>query len=631
MRKLFVSVFALTSINPVLSGTASESPTPKNAVLEHSVSENPVTEKPIPTESKNADAKSSAPEHLDFEKPKSEGMATEIKTSSETTSVAPTQSQNTPSAKADATENNIGKSKENSSEKQKVTTTPGILKLNEVKSADFFKNPNAFVSCLEPGYWHEVPHASGDGWSGSILVTKDTMEQILGGRSTELSQKLVNKELLNSKASDDKAFKATVIEVLGNLTQFDESTKKDLEKIKLCELTTFSEFLKMRGLERFDKGDEIFERPRVGIPVKYAKGKVVIDSDTLKKVFEKRFEIAQQIEALEKEIKPISDDREEMILPENKIKLLEIKKLTNENNELKKKIDAEKSKNIDEITKIENELKTTLSDEIKKAEAMPQTITTGSGRRAQTITNTARQPAIDKAKKAYDEAEAKLKELTAGYADFEQKLKDNEQKLKEFEEDEDVRSAIAIDKGYDRRIITKLNKIKDNFDRLSVIDPSKITATELKAMKISKETRAQVEELEKLKQINKELNKKIKIEKSKNIDEVTKIENELKTTLSDEIKKAEAMPQTITTGSGRRAQTITNTARQPAIDKAKKAYDEAEAKLKELTAGYADFEKQAKENDERIKKLEADESVMSAKEVLDDLKVEKRAKEKAKK
>ena len=587
MRKLFISVFALTSVNPALSGTVSENPMPENA-----------------------DAQSSVSEHPDSEKPKSEKAATETKGNSETISANTTQSKGMPPAK------------ENSSEKQKVVATSNALKLNEVKSIDFFKNPNAFVSCLEPGNWHEIPHALGDGWSGSILVTKDTMEQILERRSTELSQKLVNKELLNSKASDDKAFKATVIEVLKNLTQFDESTKKDLEKIKLCELTTFSEFLKMQGLERFDKGDEIFERPRIGIPVKYAKGKVIIDSDTLKKAFEKRFEIAQQIETLEKEIKPISDDREEMILPENKIKLLEIQKLTNENNELKKKIDAEKSKNIDKITKIENELKTTLSDEIKKAEAMPKTTTTGSGKKAKTTTNTARQPAIDKAKKAYYEAEAKLKELTASYADLEQKLKANEQKLKEFEDDEDVRSAIAIDKGYNRRIMTKLNKIKDNFDRLSVTDPSKITATELKAIKISKETRAQVEELEKLKQTNKELNKKIKAEKSKNIDKITKIENELKTTLSDEIKKAESMPKTITSGSGRKAKTTTNTARQSAIDKAKKAYDEAEAKLKELTTGYADFEKQVEENNERIKKLEADESVMSAKEILDDLKVE---------
>ena len=409
MRKLFISVFALTSVNPALSGTVSENPMPENA-----------------------DAQSSVSEHPDSEKPKSEKAATETKGNSETISANTTQSKGMPPAK------------ENSSEKQKVVATSNALKLNEVKSIDFFKNPNAFVSCLEPGNWHEIPHALGDGWSGSILVTKDTMEQILERRSTELSQKLVNKELLNSKASDDKAFKATVIEVLKNLTQFDESTKKDLEKIKLCELTTFSEFLKMQGLERFDKGDEIFERPRIGIPVKYAKGKVIIDSDTLKKAFEKRFEIAQQIETLEKEIKPISDDREEMILPENKIKLLEIQKLTNENNELKKKIDAEKSKNIDKITKIENELKTTLSDEIKKAESMPKTITSGSGRKAKTTTNTARQSAIDKAKKAYDEAEAKLKELTTGYADFEKQVEENNERIKKLEADESVMSAKEI-------------------------------------------------------------------------------------------------------------------------------------------------------------------------------------------
>lgn len=221
------------------------------------------------------------------------------------------------------------------------------LKLSEVNATEFYKNPKTFASCLEPGNWIEVPHATDGGWSASLLVSKETLLPILEGRVDEISRSLINQEILKSRAVDDKAFVDTMKYALEGLINYDEATKKNLESLKLCELTTYSEFLKENGLERFSQGDELSERPQVGIPVKYLDGKVVIDSESLRKVLAKRLEVALKIEEIRKVIQTISNDRDRMITPTMKDQLAVMKKIVDENAELSKKIEEGKLLNSD--------------------------------------------------------------------------------------------------------------------------------------------------------------------------------------------------------------------------------------------------------------------------------------------
>ena len=330
-----------------------------------------------------------------------------------------------------------------------------------------------------------------------------------------------------------------------------------------------------------------------------------------------------EIKEIQGQIDAISTERAGMMeafSEEVQAKLDEIQRLSAENAELQKKIDAEKSKNANEIAKLEAEL-VAAQEELKKAEEMPETVSTRRGRG--TTQNPERQPAIDAANKKIEEIKAKLKELTARYAEFESKRAANEARISEIKQDENVEELMAVERTINRKTSKKLEKVKDDFDRLSVLDPSKITATELKAKKISKEVRDQVEELERLKKQNVELKEKIDAEKAKNNKDIEKAEEE-KAAAIEKLKKAKEMPETVSTRRGRG--TTQNPERQPAIDAATKEIADAETKLKDLTAGYAEFEKQYNENEARRSELKTKKEVIAAKKILDALEAEKRAK-----
>ena len=505
-------------------------------------------------------------------------------------------------------------------EKQEQVET-GALKLKEVNSVDFFRNPNAFVSVLAPGYWHVVPHADGDGWGGELLVTRKILLAILNGDLEYLAGHLLN---VPGDSVEARAFRRAATYAIEGLLQLDESARQILEDVRLSEITSYSEYLRNHGLERFDHGDEVFERQLTGIPVRYAdNGRVVIDFEALGKLFAERFKVVAEIKEIQGQIDAISTERAGMMeafSEEVQAKLDEIQRLSAENAELQKKIDAEKSKNANEIAKLEAEL-VAAQEELKKAEEMPETVSTRRGRG--TTQNPERQPAIDASNKKIEEIKAKLKELTAGYAEFESKRAANEARISEIKQDENVEELMAVERTINRKTSKKLEKVKDDFDRLSVLDPSKITATELKAKKISKEVRDQVEELERLKKQNVELKEKIDAEKAKNNKDIEKAEEE-KAAAIEKLKKAKEMPETVSTRRGRG--TTQNPERQPAIDAATKEIADAETKLKDLTAGYAEFEKQYNENEARRSELKTKKEVIAAKKILDALEAEKRAK-----
>lgn len=423
------------------------------------------------------------------------------------------------------------------------------LKLNEVSATEFFKNPKAFTSCLEPGYWIEVPHATDRGWSASLLIAKETLLPIIEGRVDGISGTLINQEILKSRALDDKAFVDTIKYAFEGLINYDEATKKDLERLKLCELTTYSEFLKDNGLERFDQGDEFSERPQVGIPVKYSDGRIVIDSEALRKLLAKRLEVALKIEEIKKTIQSISNDRDRMITQKMKDQLAMMKKITEENSELNKKIEENKT-------------------------------------------------------------------LGNDYAEFETRLKENEEKLKTLELERGVRAAKMYEEDFEQRFMEQLDKIEDYFIRLSALDPSTISANELKAKKISKETREKIDELKILKKKNDELKQKIDSEKSKNKDAIAQLEAEKKKA-EEELELANQMPETISQRVGRRTKNVPNQQRQTAIDAATAKISELEKKLKDSGGSYAELESQYAANSVRIATYESDKDVIAAQRILE--------------
>ncbi len=423
------------------------------------------------------------------------------------------------------------------------------LKLNEVSATEFFKNPKAFTSCLEPGYWIEVPHATDRGWSASLLIAKETLLPIIEGRVDGISGTLINQEILKSRALDDKAFVDTIKYAFEGLINYDEATKKDLERLKLCELTTYSEFLKDNGLERFDQGDEFSERPQVGIPVKYSDGRIVIDSEALRKLLAKRLEVALKIEEIKKTIQSISNDRDRMITQKMKDQLAMMKKITEENSELNKKIEENKT-------------------------------------------------------------------LGNDYAEFETRLKENEEKLKTLELERGVRAAKMYEEDFEQRFMEQLDKIEDYFIRLSALDPSTISANELKAKKISKETREKIDELKILKKKNDELKQKIDSEKSKNKEAIAQLETEKKKA-EEELELANQMPETISQRVGRRTKNVPNQQRQTAIDAATAKISELEKKLKDSGGSYAELESQYAANSVRIATYESDKDVIAAQRILE--------------
>ena len=484
------------------------------------------------------------------------------------------------------------------------------LKLKEVKSVDFFKNPNVFVSCLEPGYWHEIPHKINDGWKGSLIVSEEIISAILSGKIANISDLLISDNLKNSQTYDGKAFYESVKYALTGLTQLDDETKKNLEYIKLCELTTFSDYLKQNNLERFDKGSNPLERPRVGIPVKYTDGKVIVDNEELKKVLAKRLNVADKIMKITKnEIATIASRRDEMIEENAKLKLQELKKLQEENTNLKQNLKIEAAKNKDEVTQLETALQTNLKEDIEKAEAMS---TSKSNEKA-------KQEAIDKAKKSYDEAETKLNELKAGYIVLDKKLKENEVQIKELETDTLVVKAKIYEEDFDKKLEKQLDKVEDLFITLSVLDPSKITANELKVKKISKEVLMQIEELKILNQKNKDLNDEIEKIKSKRNDEIANLENEKKETekaLENEKKTLENLNKS---GGNSKKTNEQKQKQNKKIEELNKKIADIETNLNNIKSSYTNIEKQYIENEERIRIITTDQKVIAAQKILNNV------------
>ena len=481
------------------------------------------------------------------------------------------------------------------------------LKLKEIKSVDFFKNPNVFVSCLEPGYWHEIPHKINDGWKGSLLVSEEIISAILSGKIANISDLLISDNLKNSQTIDGKAFYETMKYSLTGLTQLDDETKKKLEYIKLCELTTFSDYLKINNLERFDKGSNLLERPRIGLPVKYADGKVIVDNEELNRVLAKRLDIADKIMKITKnEISTIASRRDEMIEEDAKLKLQELKKLHEENTNLKQNLKIEEAKNKDEVTQLETALKTNLKEDIEKAEAMS---TSKSNEKA-------RQEAIAKAKKAYEETENKLNELKAGYIVLDKKLKENETQIKELETDTLVIKSKFYEEDFDKKLEKQLDKVEDYFITLSVLDPSKITANELKVKKISKETLGQIEELKILKQKNKEISDNIEKIKSKHQDKIANLENDKQKT-EKELETAKQTLENLNKNGGNSRKINEQKQNQnKKIEELNKKIAEIETNLNNIKSEYTELEKQYIANEERIRIIETNQKVIDAKKIL---------------
>ena len=481
------------------------------------------------------------------------------------------------------------------------------LKLKEIKSVDFFKNPNVFVSCLEPGYWHEIPHKINDGWKGSLIVSEEIISAILSGKIANISDLLISDNLKNSQTIDGKAFYETMKYSLTGLTQLDDETKKKLEYIKLCELTTFSDYLKINNLERFDKGSNLLERPRIGLPVKYMDGKVIVDNEELNRVLAKRLDIADKIMKITKnEIATIASRRDEMIEEDAKLKLQELKKLHEENTNLKQNLKIEEAKNKDEVTQLETALKTNLKEDIAKAEAMS---TSKSNEKA-------RQEAIAKAKKAYEETENKLNELKAGYIVLDKKLKENETQIKELETDTLVIKSKFYEEDFDKKLEKQLDKVEDYFITLSVLDPSKITANELKVKKISKETLGQIEELKILKQKNKEISDNIEKIKSKHQDKIANLENDKQKT-EKELETAKQTLENLNKNGGNSRKINEQKQNQnKKIEELNKKIAEIETNLNNIKSEYTELEKQYIANEERIRIIETNQKVIDAQKIL---------------
>ena len=542
MRKFIVSVFAILYGSSVFAGDVAEK---VNATANADSSEKTVvTEKSDITV--EAEPKAQTADGKDKDVPSVENQMAELarelqKVDNETKNFASLREGNDIS--------DSGMSSLDAKGEPKKLEDIKALKLNEVNASEFFRNPKAFTSCLEPGYWMEVPHATDGGWSASLLVTKETLLPIIEGRVDGISGVLVNQAILKSRALDDKAFVDTIKYAFEGLINYDEATKKDLESLKLCELTTYSEFLKENGLERFDRGDDLSDRPQVGIPVKYSEGRVIINSELLKKLLAKRLEVAQKVDEIRKTIQSISNDRDRMITPTMKEQVAMIKKLAEENAELNKKIEEGKA-------------------------------------------------------------------LGSDYSEFETRLKENEEKLKTLELERGVRAAKMYEEDFDQRFLDQLDKVEDCFIRLSALDPSTISADELKAKKISKETREKIEELKILKKKNEELKQKIDAEKAKNKEVIAQLEEEKKKA-EEELAKANQMPATISQRVGRRTQNVPNPQRQTAIDAATAKISEIETKIKDSGGSYTELETQYNANGARIKAYEDDKDVITAQRLLD--------------
>ena len=544
MRKLIVSVFAMlygssvfaSDVSEKVNATAGTDGSEKTVVTEKSAT--PVTSD---EKAQAGDGNEKAKEVPSIENQMAE-LAQELqKVDNETKNFA--------SLRNEGDSSDSGMSSLSANATPKKLEDIKALKLKEVNASEFFGNPKAFTSCLEPGYWIDVPHATDGGWSASLLLTKETLLPIIEGRVDGISGVLVNQEILKSRALDDKAFVDTIKYVFEGLINYDETTKNDLENLKLCELTTYSEFLKEIGLERFDRGDELSDRPQVGIPLKYANGRVVIDSESLRKLLAKRLEVAQKINEIRKTIQSISNDRDRMITPTMKEQLAMMKKITEENAELGKKIEEEKA-------------------------------------------------------------------LGNNASEFETRLKENEEKLKTLELERGVRAAKMYEEDFDQRFLDQLDKIEDCFIRLSAFDPSTISADELKAKKISRETREKIDELKILKKKNEELKQKIDAEKSKNKDVIAQLEADKKTA-EEELAKAKQMPETIQKRVGRRTQQVPNSERQTAIAAATAKISEVDAKLKASGGSCAELEAQYDANSARITAYENDKEVITAQRLLE--------------
>ena len=607
MRKLFVSAIALLSISAVY---AEEAPAAvdnninieKNSETKSTLNENDFAVSNGETASEPSQENNEQGVSLlsaDTEKSTTDADISKIPTNLE---------------KIEKTENQPAKSERKSK----------TLKLQKVESKEFFNNPNAFASLLRPGYWVTVPHKDGKGWTGSVLISQETLSSFINKNASQLAAILFKEDI-------DPGMRSGALQIIRLAMEkiSAEDIQNVLHYLEISDIQSYDSILDELGLRKKFQStiEDLGNRPHIGLNLNYSDG-MAIDVAETSKTYETRIAMAKEIESHTNAIKKELEKRNGLIDKESQAKLEKVQSLADENKELEKKIEAEKSKHADEIAKAEADKKAG-EDELATAEQMPETITVRSNRRRTTTQpNAARTSAINAAKEKISVAEEALKQLSSGYAEFEAKMKANNEEIEKREKDEDLAGVIAIERKFDKDIAVILEKIKECYMRLAYLDPSKISALALKAMKLSKDLKDKVSELNNLTKKNKEIldiidaNKEVVSDleaKKKDLDEA-----------KDELKTAEAMPAKI--GSGRRAKT--NTARteainaaQTKIDEAQKAYDE---QMKKLPENYEQTRQEFDFNEAVIQNLKTTKGVMDAKKTLDAFEVEKLASNKAK-
>jgi predicted nucleic acid-binding Zn-ribbon protein len=195
---------------------------------------------------------------------------------------------------------------------------------------------------LVPGYWYKIPEKNGNGWSASLLVSKETLPLILGKKSDDLSKLLIRTDMKNGiPESMDILLRAIVDGV-------NESEMDQLRFLKISKLDSFAGVLEEQGLkEKYAAKLEGWieaERAPAGIVMSYADGKLSIDFEKLGATPGSGMETAKEIEKIEGELASLVKTRAKKVSPEAQKSFDEIAKL-----------ESEKAGAKAEITKVEGE------------------------------------------------------------------------------------------------------------------------------------------------------------------------------------------------------------------------------------------------------------------------------------
>lgn len=668
MRRMLISAVILLSIASVVAESSDSPKQPESSVISKTEDDSGVS--PIILDADGGITK--VPE--ESEKPtepkmnkKAEEQQTSIDSNDDMTALPDLSSEET------TTPPQNNSSTPEKTEEHITTSVPEIpltstgLRLEVVSANDLFAKPNVAMAILEPGHWTEVPTAISDGWKGSVLISGEVLDAIASGNIESLSKILIKKKYSDATTSDDKSIGIAFIQALSGLVVLNDQSRTNFELIKLANITSYSEFLKAHGLERFDKGNSYYERPQMGFPVAYSKesGRVKVDEPALKEMFASRMEVAKKILGLANQIDEFNQERNKLIEKSALAKLEEVKDLESEIAEIEQKKKEKIQAHADEISQLLATKKTgeqkleeakqklvAANDALSAANRAVQSARTRTARNTANSRKTSAVEAQSRAQREVDtyvahvsQAEVRLKELGALSPEDELKIQSNKSRIDEIEKDETVKGAIAMEKAFDAKILGVLDEIKDCFDRLTVLDPSKITAIELKARKLSSVVRERVDTWNSLLKANKTLSEQIEEVTAKNRDAIAKIKEQLATTATEleraqqELSQAEVAfnnanneynkaPRGRRGDTARRnannkkqaAQTAKNTA-QTQINAYLVQIQEAEERLSGLEP--KDLITQLESNRGKIKEFESNNELVSAKKILDQLEIER--------